>query len=109
MKNISFYHEHLDYYDGQNNYELGVYEDNEIMGYVQYVIFENKITVSDILVRPERRREGFGSMLIKKMKQLHPQDTYIPSFKTDLGAKFKHKDVNINEDINRIKNIMKLI
>ena len=52
MGKIRFEEEHLDYYDGQNNYELGVYEDDEIVGYVSFVIFDNEITVSDILVRP---------------------------------------------------------
>jgi len=109
MKNISFEHEHLDHYDGQDNYELGIYEDGEVMGYVQYVIFDNEITVSDILVRPNRRREGFGSMLIKKMKQLHPEATYRPSLKTDLGSKFIHKDVELNEEVDRIKKLINLL
>ena len=109
MGEIRFEEEHLDYYDGQNNYELGVYEDDEIVGYVSFVIFDNVITVSDILVRPNRRREGFGSMLIKKMKQLHPESTYKPSLKTDLGAKFTHKDVELNEQLNRIKNLIEVI
>jgi hypothetical protein len=97
---IHFEHEHLDHYSGQDNYELGIYEDEEVIGYVQYVIFENEITVSDILVRPNRRRENFGSMLIKKMKQLHPNAKYKPSLKTDLGSKFIHKDVDVNEQLN---------
>jgi GNAT superfamily N-acetyltransferase len=109
MGEIRFEEEHLDYYDGQNNYELGVYEDDEIIGYVSYVIYDNEITVSDILVRPNRRREGFGSMLIKKMKQLHPESTYKPSLKTDLGAKFVHKDVKLNEELNRIKELIKVL
>lgn len=96
---IRFENEHLDHYDGQDNYELGIYEDEEIIGYVQYVIFENEITVSDILVRPNRRRENFGSMLIQKMKQLHPYAKYKPSLKTDLGSKFIHKDVDVNEQL----------
>ena len=95
---IRFENEHLAHYSGQDNYELGVYEDDEIIGYVQYVIFENEITVSDILVRPNRRRESFGSMLIQKMKQLHPYAKYKPSLKTDLGSKFIHKDVDVNEN-----------
>jgi GNAT superfamily N-acetyltransferase len=106
MGKITFQHEHLDYYDGQNNYELGIYEDGEIMGYVTYVIYENEITISDILVRPERRREGFGSMLVKKMKKLHPESNYKPSLMTDLGSKFKHKDVELNEQVDRIKKII---
>lgn len=109
MKDISFEHEHLAHYDGQDNYELGIYENGEVMGYVDYTIYDNEITVSDILVRPNRRREGFGSMLIKKMKKLHPDATYRPSMKTDLGSKFIHKDVEINEQINRIKNLIKLL
>lgn len=98
MGKISFEHEHLDYYDGQNNYELGIYEDGEVIGYVDYTVYNNEITISDIVVRPDRRREGFGSMLVKKMKQLHPESTYVPSYKTELGSKFIHKDVEINEE-----------
>jgi ribosomal protein S18 acetylase RimI-like enzyme len=109
MENIRFQHEHLDHYDGQDNYELGVYEDGNIIGYVSYVIYRGEITISDILVRPERRREGFGSMLVKKMKSLHPDSIYKPSYMTDLGSKFIHKDVNINEEINRIKDIISFI
>mgnify|MGYP005614024023 CR=1 FL=1 len=94
MGNITFTDEHLDSYSGQLNYECGVYEDGEIMGYVQYVLFDGELTVSDIVVRPDRRREGFGSRLMKHIKHLHPDHKYIPSFKTDLGSKFKHKDIN---------------
>ena len=62
MKNLSFEHEHLNHHHGQDDYELGIYEDDEVMGYVDYTIFQNEITVSYIMVRPNRRREGFGSM-----------------------------------------------
>jgi len=106
---IRFEKEHLDHYDGQDNYELGVYEDDEIIGYVQYVIFENEITVSDILVRPNRRRENFGSMLIQKMKQLHPYAKYKPSLKTDLGSKFIHKDVDVNEQLDEKTDYSKVV
>jgi GNAT superfamily N-acetyltransferase len=109
MKKITFQHEHLDHYDGQDNYELGIYEDDEIIGYVSYVIYRGEITISDVVVRPERRREGFGSMLVKKMKNLHPDSTYRPSYMTDLGSKFIHKYVEINEHINRIKQIISSI
>jgi GNAT superfamily N-acetyltransferase len=101
MGKIRFEHEHLGGYSGQNNYELGLYEDDNVIGYVQYVIYEDELTVSDIVVRPDRRREGFGSMLIKKMKQLHPEAQYQPSMKTDLGAKFIHKDVEVQENDNQ--------
>lgn len=103
---ITYQHEHLDHYGGQDNYELGIYENGEIIGYVSYVVYQGEITISDIMVRPDRRREGFGSMLVKKMKSLHPESKYKPSFMTDLGSKFIHKDVQINEEKNRIKEII---
>jgi len=116
MKKLFFNHEHVDHYDGQDNYEIGIYEDDDenpigfgpetIIGYVSYVIYNNEITVSDIIVKPSRRREGFGSMLIKKMKSLHPNAVYQPSFKTDLGSKFIHKDVDIMEETNKIKTLI---
>lgn len=109
MDNISFQHEHLDHYDGQDNYELGIYDGDNVVGYVNYTIYNNEITVNDILVHPKRRREGFGSMLIKKMKSLHPDSTYISSYKTELGSKFIHKDVKLNEQIERINQIMSSI
>jgi hypothetical protein len=58
------------------------------------------------LVRPKRRREGFGSMLIQKMKRLHPDASYEPSHKTELGSLFVHKDVDLQEQISRIKSII---
>lgn len=92
MGEIHFEDEHLDSYDGQNNYESGVYENGEVMGYVNYTLYEGELTVNDIMVRPNRRREGFGSMLMRHIKKLHPEYKYVPSMKTDLGAKFIHKE-----------------
>ena len=96
-RGISFEHEHLNTHHGQSDYELAIYEDGNIIGYIDYTLYDNEITVSYAFVRPDRRREGFGSMLIKKMKQLHPEAEYKPSLKTDLGSKFIHKDIQLPE------------
>lgn len=90
-KNITFTNEVIDSYYGQTNCEAGVYENGKIIGYVQYVLFEGELTVSDIFVKPDRRRERFGSMLMDYIKKLNPLYKYIPSLKTDLGAKFINK------------------
>lgn len=83
--------EHLNSHNGQHDYELGLYLNGKILGMVQYTIFNNKLTVSDILVRPEYRRQGIGSKMMQYIKQEHPDAKYVPSMMTDLGAKFKHK------------------
>jgi GNAT superfamily N-acetyltransferase len=105
MSKITYTNEVLDSYSGQINCEAGIYENNEIMGYVQYVLYDGELTVSDIMVRPDRRREGFGSMLMKYIKEKNPEYTYQPSMKTDLGAKFVHKDVKLNEALNKMKRL----
>jgi GNAT superfamily N-acetyltransferase len=88
---ITFSNEVTNSYSGQINCEAGVYENGDIMGYVQYVLYDNELTISDIFVRPDRRRERFGSMLVDYIKKLNPKYKYIPSMMTDLGAKFIHK------------------
>jgi GNAT superfamily N-acetyltransferase len=112
-QNLKYEFEHLDSYSGQNNYELGLYLNNEIIGTVEYTTYDGFITVSDILVRPEYRRKGYGSKMMKAIKENHPEFKYKPSFKTDLGAKFKHKDVDlykegqINESKSSIKQLLR--
>jgi ribosomal protein S18 acetylase RimI-like enzyme len=90
---ITYTHEHVDSYDGQNNYEIGMYMDDDIIGVVEYTTYEGELTISNIIVRPEYRRRGVASRLVKMMKDKHPEYTYVPSMKTDDGAKFKHNDV----------------
>jgi GNAT superfamily N-acetyltransferase len=89
--NITFTNEITDAYSGQLNCEAGVYENGEIVGYVQYVLYDGELTISDIFVKPDRRRERFGSMLMEYIKKLNPEYKYVPSMMTDLGAKFIHK------------------
>lgn len=101
-RKINYKFEHLDSYDGQNNWELGVYLENTIIGMVQYVTYGGELTISDIVVRPEYRRKGFASKMVKVMKNKHPDFKYVPSMKTDLGAKFKHKDIDDLDTFNSI-------
>lgn len=92
--NITYEEEHLGSVYGQDNYELGLYVNGEIMGMVQFVIFEAILTVSMIEVRPEYRRKGYGSMMMEYIKKKHPEAQYKPSsVKTDLGLKFNHKEI----------------
>ena len=94
--------EHLNYHHGQDDYELGLYLNDDILGMVQYTIYDGELTVNDIIVLPKYRRQGIGSKMMQYIKQQYPDAKYVPSMMTDLGAKFKHKhhdDLNnMNED-----------
>jgi GNAT superfamily N-acetyltransferase len=96
-KKITYTNEVVDSYSGQTNCEAGVYANDEIVGLVQYVLFEDELSISHIFVRPEFRRLGYGSKLMKYIKEQNPDYHYVPSLKTDLGAAFKHKDVSLTE------------
>jgi len=95
--------EHLNYHHGQDDYELGLYLNDDILGMVQYTIYDGELTVNDIIVLPKYRRQGIGSKMMQYIKQQYPDAKYVPSMMTDLGAKFKHKhhdDLNnINEEV----------
>ena len=109
LEKITYKVEHLDSYQDQNNYELGMYIGEEIIGMVQYTLYGGNITVSDIIVRPEYRRKGFGSRMMQYIKQKHPDFTYKPSMKTQDGSAFKHKEVadvealeeNVGKEVSR--------
>ena len=70
MKKLSYEISHLDSYDGQHNYELGCYIEEGIIGAVEFVLFDGdmSLTISDIQVRPEYRRKGIGSRMVKVIK-----------------------------------------
>ena len=93
MSKITYTNEVVDSYSGQTNCEAGIYVDGDIAGLVQYVLFEQELTISHIFVRPEYRRQGYGSRLMKYIQQENPEYKYVPSMKTPEGAAFKHKDL----------------
>lgn len=93
-KTIDFTIEHVNSYSGQDNYELGAYLNGEIIGLIEYVLYDGEITISDVVVVPKFRRMGVGSRMIQYMKNEHPDYKYTPSMKTDLGGKFKHKKID---------------
>ena len=96
---LTYEEEHLGSVYGQDNYELGLYLNGEIVGLVNYVIFEGELTVSMINVRPEFRRRGFGSRMMQYIKKIHPEAEYKPYLKTDMGMAFKHKEI---PDLNKL-------
>jgi len=93
LEKLDFRDEHINSYGGQDDYELGLYINGDIIGMVQYTLYDGELTVGHILVRPEYRRKGYGSRMMQYIKKAHPDYTYTPSMMTDLGAKFKHKEM----------------
>jgi len=96
--NITYYNGSTDAYSGQVNMEAAIYVDEQIVGAAEYVLYDGELTISHIYIKPEWRRKGMGSRLIKYIKQENPEYKYLPSLKTDLGAAFVHKEVHLEEN-----------
>jgi len=90
---IRYTNEVVGSYSRQTNCEAGIYVDGDIAGLVQYVLYDQELTISHIFVRPEYRRQGYGSRLMKYIQKENPDYKYKPSMMTDDGAAFKHKDL----------------
>lgn len=80
---------------GQDSYELKLYLNDNIIGFVKYIIFDGELRINNIEVKPEFRRQGFGSKMMQYIKTHHPNAEYKPSIKTDLGLVFKPKVVSL--------------
>jgi len=93
MPKITYYNGSTDAYHGQVNMEAAIYLDGQIVGAVEYVLYGQELTVSHIYVKPEYRRQGFGSRLMKYIQEQNPEFKYKPSMKTPEGAAFNHKDL----------------
>lgn len=94
---ITYTNEILNAHHGQIDCEAGIYVNGEIVGYVQYVLYGDELTISDIFVKPEERRKGYASRLVNYILKENPKYEYVESMKTEDGAKFVHK--NIKESV----------
>ena len=96
---ITYRDEMTAYYSKQSNCTASIYVNDKNVGYVDYVLYKNELTVSHIFIEPEYRRMGLGSRLMKFIQQENPNYKYKPSWKTDDGLAFKPKDVDLKEEL----------
>jgi len=92
---IKFTDEVTNSYSGQVNCTSTISKNGEFIGYVDYVLYNNELTVSYISIDENKRRLGYASLLMNHIKKINPKYTYKPSYTTDLGNQFKEKDYMI--------------
>ena len=56
----------------QKDFELGAWLDGEPMGYVNFSIFENRLNVHYVFVRPDFRRRGIATAMYRQLAKEHP-------------------------------------
>jgi hypothetical protein len=98
-KKITYTNEVLDFHHGQIDCEAGIYLNDKIIGFSRYVLYNHELTISYIIIKPEYRRQGYASRLLKYIKQKNLEYKYKSSLKTPEGAAFKPKDLSLTENI----------
>ena len=88
----TFTNDHIDSHSGQDNYELGIYdENNNILGLIEYVVFGNTPHISMIQVVPKYQRKGIGSKLVLHLQKLYPKTEIEWGYMTGEGSILKRK------------------
>jgi|6_EtaG_2_1085325.scaffolds.fasta_scaffold06269_8 GNAT superfamily N-acetyltransferase len=89
-ENIELSNESTDAYQGQVNMQILAKdtETGQYVGGLEYVIFEDELTVSDVQVLSEYQRRGIATMMYDRMEADNPEKTYKPSLATPEGHAF---------------------
>lgn len=80
----------IGYHHGQSDMIIRAYDTqtNNLVGQLSYNVFDNELHISMIEVVPEYRRQGIGTLLMKKMKEENPGLVIKPGLMTNDGYPF---------------------
>lgn len=87
--------------------------DNDIIGYVDYNVYENEVYVEYIYVEPKWRRSMYGTKIIQKLQSLYPNTEINFGMMTDDGSKL-YQSLNKNivkndEYIDKVNRLQKIL
>ena len=80
----------IGYHHGQSDMVIRAYDTQtkDLVGQLSYNIFDNELHISMIEVVPKYRRQGVGTLLMKKMKEENPGLVIKPGLMTNDGYPF---------------------
>ena len=61
---------------------------NEGLGYIDYSIFNNKLSIKMVEVKEEYKRMGIGTQLMQFLKKENPDKVIIKGMATEEGSSF---------------------
>lgn len=78
-------------YYGQVDMVKEYIRDGETIGYIQYCIYEDEPHIQMIFVKPEYRRSGIGTALMKSLQSDFPNTNINVGYTTEDGTPFFNK------------------
>lgn len=75
----------LHQYETEHNHQLFLWkEDGDFIGIIGILFLDKQlIQIQHLAVNPSHRDKGVGKMMIKALKELHPDTSFIPNEHTD--------------------------
>ena len=95
LEEIKYKIENIGYHHGQSDNKLYAYNDNELIGYIDFVKFENNIYIQYVYVKEKFRRNKYGTKLVKKLESMY--DNVIWTNKTEKGQEL-YKSMKYKEN-----------
>ncbi len=78
---------HVDYYHGQHNFTLQFFQDDVLVGWVDYSTYGEEIYIQMIKVKTQFRRSGIGKTMLRTLQQEYPNQEISLGSLTDSGEK----------------------
>ena len=84
---IAIHNEHIDSYSGQSNLRLTAEINGVVVGWVDYVIFGDEVSISYVEVDEKHKRHGIASKLLKELQKMFPGKELQTGMFTEEGHK----------------------
>ena len=102
---IDFINSHLNSHHGQSDFRLLATINGETVGSIDYVIYNDEVSISNIEVDKGKRRQGIGTKLLKELQRIYPNNSFEMGMFTDDGYKLwesLNKTVIKNKDYHQL-------
>jgi GNAT superfamily N-acetyltransferase len=74
------------FYSGQQDLTMNFKVGGTLVGWIDYSVYEDEVHVQMIKVRPEHRRQGFGTMMLRQLQAQYPETEIELGMLTPDGA-----------------------
>lgn len=74
------------FHNGQEDLTLKFFVGRDVIGWIDYVLFDGEVSVQMIHVEPQYRRKGFGTEMLRNLQHRYPDTELDLGILTDDGA-----------------------
>ena len=80
------------YMKTKESYIIGYYENNEFIGFLQYVIYQDVLYFAYLAIVENKRNRGYGRTILKSIREQYPDKTLLLCFE-EVDPKYPDNDM----------------